>query len=83
LPDAAILRHGDELAPAAFRDPSIDRRVGDARQRGDLVVSEAEPRLQIERLAILGLDQPKILEPSGVEHPVGDLVGELTIVAGW
>ena len=50
-------------------------------QRGDLVVSKPE-RLQVQRLAILGLDQPQILEPSGVEDPVGDLVGELAVVAG-
>jgi hypothetical protein len=68
-------------AAATLRDPTIDRRVRDAQQRGDLVVLKSQ-RLQVQRLTILGLDQPQILEPSGVEDTVGDFVGELAVVGG-
>jgi hypothetical protein len=71
-----------ELAQAAatLGDPPVDRGVRDAEQRGNLVVAEPE-RLQIEGLAILRLDQPQIAEPTRVKHAVGDLVGEVTVIA--
>ena len=66
---------------ASFGDAAVDGGVAGAGDLHDLAVAVAEA-LQVQRLAVVGLDRREVLAPLGVLDALGDLVGDVAGVGG-